>query len=116
MRIRCFADNQILAHVREKEFMVENVIRKEREELQYLSEEGVDVRNYANRIKGERDHLRKKLNNMRETCGILDKPELLADYDNLTKTIDNQKETITRLKEHIADLEGKTASVLQNLN
>lgn len=96
--------------------MVENVIRKEREELQYLSEEGVEVRNYSNRIKGERDQLRKKLNNMRETCGILDKPELLADYDNLTKTIDNQKETITRLKDFIADLEGKTASVPQNLN
>lgn len=116
LRTRCRADNQTLAHVREKEFMLDTEICKERDELSWMKTESNDVRNYANRIKGERDQLRKKLGNMSKSCGLLGKTSLLTHYDTLTKTIDEQKQSVQKLKETVERLESKTESVLKQLH
>lgn len=99
LRRRCNSDIHILAHVREKQFMLTNTILVQEGVLRDLQSEENSCRNYLNYIKLERDLLRKKLKEMSFDCGLLDKPALLRDYDRTIEKIAKAKLAIGKLKE-----------------
>lgn len=115
LHIRCYSDTQILAHVREKEFMLDNVIAKESLEVEIIAREMNETRNYANIVNFERDLLRKEFSNKTRSCGLLNYPTLLSDYDNIVNIIKDRKEfilnlhkCIEKMKSQIAECERKT--------
>lgn len=107
LRLRCNADTQILAHVREKEFMLENIIEIKTAELERCTDEMSMARNEVNRQKTDRDNLRKSFNNLSQSCGLLDKPDLLADFDKVQATIAEREQQIKNMRDAIAQTKAK---------
>lgn len=101
LRLRCNGDTQILAHVREKEFMVGNFITKEAYELDMYQEEMSTCRNFVNQRKSERDQIRRSFAQLSHSVGLLDKPALLVDYDKLELQIAAKEKEIERLRHNI---------------
>lgn len=106
----------MLAHVREKVYMIDKTIDKESETLGIISDEANQLRIYLNRTKVKRDMMRKVNYQMSQSCGILDRTELLYDYDVSQRTTKEQKETIKKLQVLISELESETESILAELN
>lgn len=111
LHLRCYSDTQILAHVREKEFMLDNIIAKDTLQMNIISYEVTETRNYANKTNVERDAVRKEYFINSLSCGLLKKPKLLSNYDLIDKNIGIRKESIQKLrkqinkmKEHIKEL------------
>lgn len=104
MHIRCYSDTQILAHVREKEFMLDNIIAKESLELGIIAREMTETRNYANKMNLERDLLRKDFSNKTKSCGLLNNPTLLSDYDIIVQIINERKQKILNLQKCIGKM------------
>lgn len=98
LRLRCNADTQILAHVREKDHMLDNRIGSELEQLVMYSEEMSTCRNFVNQRKGERDQIRRNFSELSHSVGLLDKPSLLLDFDQIEKQISERKRDIDRIK------------------
>lgn len=116
LRLRCNADTQILAHVREKEFMLDNIISMKSAELERCTKEMGEARNDVNRQKSERDTLRKTFNNLSQSCGLLDKPDLLADFDKVQTAIGDRQREIEILRANIAQTKAKTKLAQNEFN
>lgn len=113
--MRCFGDTQILAHVKEKEYMLGQVIDKETEDLEQYSSYVLEARNDVNDVKFSRDKLRKINAQMSRDCGLLDKPELLRDYDDLIETIQNKRNKIEQLKKNINKMTKKMHHIMKQM-
>lgn len=116
LRLRCNADTQILAHVREKEFMLNNILDTKTGDLVRSTNEMSSARNEVNRQKSERDELRKTFNNLSQSCGLLDKPDLLSDYDKVQAAIVERQQDIETLRATIAETKAKTKVALADLH
>lgn len=96
LRLRCNSDTQKLSHIREKNTMLEKSIKFEEEQLtksQILNR----IREDLNKLIIKRNDLRNKYNEMSESCGLLDKPMLLKDFDATNKNIEKLLEIINEL-------------------
>lgn len=116
LRLRCNADTQILAHVREKEFLLDTIIARKTKELERCTLDMNEARNDVNKQKTERDELRKTFANLSQACGLLDKPDLLLDYDKVQAAIVDRQREIEVLRETIAQTKAKTKAAAAELN
>lgn len=110
LRYRCFADTQILSHVREKKYMLEGT---EDEELQELRDSINDMdmtRSYMHDCNAKCEQLRKLHAKTSTNCGLLDKPELLRNYDDTKSEFKNAKESVQRLRTEIEDMNKKISN------
>lgn len=98
LRFRCNADTHIIAHIKEKQEMLEHKISLEQKALSNLIDEQISCRAYVHDLKLQRDTLRKQYNDLSYRCGLLDKPQLLFDYDVTEDEIQVVKEEIVALK------------------
>lgn len=98
LRLRCNADTHIIAHIKEKQEMLEHKITLEQNVLDNLIDEQGACRAYVHGLKLQRDNLRKQYNELSYQCGLLDKPQLLHDYDATENEIQIVQEDITALK------------------
>lgn len=98
LRLRCNADTHIIAHIKEKHEMLANKISLEQNVLDNLIDEQSVCRAYVHDLKLQRDNLRKQYNELSYRCGLLDKPQLLFDYDVTEDEIQIIQEEITALK------------------
>lgn len=81
LRLRCNADTHVIAHIKEKQEMLAHKISLEQNVLDNLVNEQTVCRAYVHDLKLQRDNLRKQYNDLSYRCGLLDKPQLLNDYD-----------------------------------
>lgn len=107
LRLRCNADTHIIAHIKEKQEMLAHKIALEQNVLNSLIDEQSTCRAYVHDLKQERDNIRKKYNLLSYKCGLLDKPQLLYDYDVTTMDIQRVQEEIAALKAEKASLLSK---------
>lgn len=105
LRVRCDAETQILAHMREKEFSVGNLIIRESEELDMLVEEMDTCREFVNRRKGELESVRRHFKQLSDASGLLDRPALLVSFDRTTEKIDEFEAEVVVLRANIAAVE-----------
>lgn len=115
LHLRCYSDTQILAHVREKEFILDNFIAKESLAMGYIARDMTDTRNYANKMNFERDLLRKEFSNKTKSCGLLNNPTLLSDYDKIVKINSDRKQCILNLQKYIEKM-ARQVSVCKRKN
>lgn len=90
--------------------MLDNVLAKESHELGIIARELADTRNYANQMNYERDVLRKDFSNKTKSCGLLNNPMLLSDYDLIVKIINDRTKTISFLKKRISKMVGQISA------
>lgn len=98
LRLRCNADTHIIAHIKEKQEMLAHKISLEQNVLNHLIDEQSECRAYVHDLKVQRDAIRKRYNILSYKCGLLDKPQLLYDYDVTSTEIQNIQEEISALK------------------
>lgn len=73
------------------------------DELDQYQEEMSACRNFVNERKSERDQIRRNFATLSHSCGLLDKPLLLLDYDHVMRQTDATAQDIERLKRSIGD-------------
>lgn len=98
LRLRCNSDTQKLSHIREKNTMLEKSIKFEVKQLTKSQNLLNTTREDLNKLIIKRNGLRNKYNEMSKSCGLLDKPVLLNDFDATTKNIGKYMEIIDQLK------------------
>lgn len=91
LRLRCNGHTQILAHVREKVYELIETIEKERTNLNIVSSNVQSLREDVNLSYKDREGLRKKLSQIDNDCGLLNKPLLMRDYDKIEKALNETK-------------------------
>lgn len=108
LRVRCNADTHIIAHIKEKQQMLAHKIALEQNVLDHLIDEQTVCRAYVHDLKLQRDNLRKQYNDLSYKCGLLDKPQLLYDYDVT-------EDEIQTIQEEIADLNQQKISLVKRI-
>lgn len=108
LRVRCDAETQILAHMREKEFMIGNFIIRESEELDMYVEEMDTCRQFVNKRKGELEAVRRLFKQLSDASGLLDRPTLLVSFDRTTQQIEE-------FEVELAELKASTAAAERNV-
>lgn len=115
LRLRCFADTQILSHVREKKYMLEGTEDEELQELKDTINEMDMTRSFMHDCNARCEKLRKLYAETSTNCGLLDKPELLRDYDDTKFEFQSTKENVQRIRGEIDDINMKISSATQIL-
>lgn len=115
LRLRCFADTQILSHVREKKYMLEGTEDEELQELKDTMNEMDMTRSFMHDCNARCEKLRKLYAETSTNCGLLDKPELLRDYDDTKFEFQSTKENVQRIRSEIDDINMKISSATQIL-
>lgn len=105
LRVRCDAETQILAHMREKEFMIGNFIIRESEELDLYLEEMDTCRQFVNKRKGELEAVRRQFKQLSDASGLLDRPMLQVSFDRTTRQIEEYDLEKAELKASITAAE-----------
>lgn len=98
LRYRCFADTQILSHVREKKYMLEGTEDDELQELKDVLVEMDMTRSFMHDCNAKCEKLRKLYAETSTNCGLLDKPELLRNFDDTKNEFKATKENIQRIR------------------
>lgn len=98
LRVRCNSDTQKLSHIREKNTMLEKSIKFELKNLLKSQNLMSNTREDLNKQILKRNKLRNKYNGMSKSCGLLDKPVLLKDFDGTSKNVQKYMEIIKQLK------------------
>lgn len=116
LRLRCFSDTQILSHVREKKCMLEGTEDEEYQELKDVIHEMEITRNFMNDCNAKCEKLRKLYAETSTNCGLLDKPELLRNYDDTESEYKKIQENILCIRNEIDDINAKVLNATQILN
>lgn len=98
LRLRCNSDTQKLSHIREKNTMLEKSIKFQVKQLTKSQNLLNTTREALNKLIIKRNGLRNKYNELSKSCGLLDKPVLLKDFDATNKSIGKYMEIIDELK------------------
>lgn len=115
LRLRCFSDTQILSHVREKKFMLEGTEDEQYQELKDAIHDTEIARNFMNDCNTKCEKLRKLYAETSATCGLLDKPELLRNYDETESEFKTTRDNVQRIRSEIADINKKIWNTTQIL-
>lgn len=107
LRLRCFSDTQILSHVREKKCMLEGTEDEEYQELKDVIHEMEITRNFMNDCNAKCEKLRKLYAETSTNCGLLDKPELLRNFDDTELEFKTIEENVQRVRREIDDINRK---------
>lgn len=94
---------------------MDNVISMKSLELERCTTEMNAARNDVNKLKTERDDLRKAFNSLSQACGLLDKPDLLVDYDTVHVAIGERNSEIEMLRKNIEETKAKTKMAMSQL-
>lgn len=116
LRLRCFSDTQILSHVREKKFMLEGTEDEEYQELKDVMHEMEITRNFMNDCNAKCENLRKLYAETSTNCGLLDKPELLRNYDDTDLEFKTIQDSVQRIRREIDDINKKVLNATQMLS
>lgn len=116
LRLRCFSDTQILSHVREKKCMLEGTEDEEYQELKDVMHEMEITRNFMNDCNAKCEKLRKLYAETSTNCGLLDKPELLRNYDDTESEFKTIQDSIQRIRREIDDINKKIMDATQILS
>lgn len=115
LRLRCFSDTQILSHVREKKCMLEGTEDEEYQELKDVIHEMEITRNFMNDCNAKCEKLRKLYAETSTNCGLLDKPELLRNFDDTELEFKTIEENVEHLRQEISDINKKIFDATQVL-
>ncbi|XP_055845614.1 coiled-coil domain-containing protein 96-like [Episyrphus balteatus] len=115
LHTRCNADIHTLAHIREKQQMMRNTISAQQEAFEELIEEKQSCREYLNDLKIERGAIRRELKKISFQNGLLDKPELLLDYDVTEEKVNDLKERIALIKAEQLNVDEKLKQITKIL-
>lgn len=115
LRMRCDSDTQMLAHLREKEFMLGNLIIGVTEELQMYREDMIECRQIVNEKKRELGAVRRKYGISFDSSGLLEKPALLLDYDRVERKCDALTEEMDILKVKLKEVNNRTNELEKRL-
>lgn len=103
-----------MAHLKEKKSVMHHVVEVQNELLMRLQNAKSKLRQYITEMKREHNRARHDIKQLSFQSGLLDKPNLMVDYDRtvemankLKKLNGVMKQTIERLTHKIALLEGK---------
>lgn len=107
LRLRCFSDTQILSHVREKKWMLEGTEDDLYQELKDAVHDIEIARNFMNDCNAKCEKLRKLYAETSTNCGLLDKPELLRNYDETESEFKTTQENVRRLRGEIDEINKK---------
>lgn len=116
LRLRCSSDTQILSHVREKKFVLEGTEDEEYQELKDVSHEMIITRNFMNDCNAKCEKLRKLYAETSTNCGLLDKPELLRNYDDTEFELKTTVENVERIRCQIDEINKKIFDATQVLS
>jgi SMC interacting uncharacterized protein involved in chromosome segregation len=89
LRLRCNADTQKLAHIREKEESLQYQDDNNLDEVFGLYQEERELREYLNGLKIKKSDLRKQCQLLQEKTGISDNVLLMNDYDRTMDEVGN---------------------------
>lgn len=115
LRLRCFADTQILSHVREKKCMLEGTEDEEYQELKDVFHEMEITRTFMNDCNTKCEKLRKLNAELSTNCGLLDKPELLRNYDATELEFKTIQDNIQSIRSETDDINQKIVTAMQHL-
>jgi SMC interacting uncharacterized protein involved in chromosome segregation len=89
LRLRCNADTQKLAHIREKEESLQYQDDNNLDEVFGLYQEERELREHLNGLKIKKSDLRKECQLLTEKTGISDNVLLMNDYDRTMDEVGN---------------------------
>ncbi|KAG4071918.1 hypothetical protein HA402_006079 [Bradysia odoriphaga] len=115
LRLRCFADTQIISHVREKKYMLEGTEDEELQEVKDTINEMDMTRSFMHDCNAKCESLRKLHKETSTNCGLLDKPELLRNYDDTKFEFISTKENVERIRSEIDDINKKISNATRIL-
>lgn len=87
LRLRCDADTQQLANIREKEQVLVKNLDSKKENFEDLLQEQYEMRDNLNSLKTKFGILRKNYSEMLFQCGILNRVVLLSDFDDTDQAV-----------------------------
>ena len=112
LRLRSNGVTQILAHVREKDTAISGIIARESDELDGITEEMNSTRAHLNMKKIERDTLRRNVDELIQSTGLLARNDLLHDYDDTYDIVTKKEQQIDAVCKSLSKLNGKIAKLL----
>lgn len=115
LRLRCFSDTQILSHVREKKCMLEGTEDEEYQELKDVLHEMEITRTFMNDCNSKCEKLRKFYAELSTNCGLLDKAELLRNFDVTELEFKTTQDNVQRIRSEIDDINKKILNTTQHL-
>ncbi|XP_037038942.1 coiled-coil domain-containing protein 96-like [Bradysia coprophila] len=115
LRLRCFADTQIISHVREKKYMLEGTEDEELQEVKETINEMDMTRSFMHDCNAKCENLRKLYKETSTNCGLLDKPELLRNYDDTKFEFKSTRENVERIRSEIDDINTKVSNATRIL-
>lgn len=96
-----------MSHVREKKCMLEGNEDEDYQELKDVLHEMEITRTFMNNCNAKCEKLRKLYAESSANCGLLDKPELLRDFDATEFEFKTVEDSVQRLRSEIDDTNTK---------
>ncbi|XP_073812281.1 uncharacterized protein [Musca autumnalis] len=109
LRYRCHGDIHRQAHLKDKQKMLHETINFQRQYLEELQGEKQRLREVVFQLKIERSRLRKESQDISFQSGLLDKPNLMKDFDTTVEYLEELRERVTQSKLDIGQLNEKIA-------
>ncbi|XP_075169186.1 uncharacterized protein LOC142241303 [Haematobia irritans] len=114
LRYRCHGDVHRIAHVKEKQKMLQDTISVQRQQLQESLKEKQRLREVIFKYKIERAKIRKQMQDLSFQAGLLDKPNLMKDYDVTVEYLEELRQNVKQSKLLINQLNEKISVFEKN--